>query len=502
MQTDSWTRRRFLQVLAASGAAGILPAGARASSKDPIRISILHTTDLHGHILPTVSYEGEKNLGGFARCATQIRTWRLENPHSLLIDVGDVFQGTEIGLRTQGQVMLRAFELLGYDGWVIGNHEFDWGPEPLERLITTSPVPALCANARLEGAAFERVKPWILREVAGIRIGILGLTTPGLPYWLQPELTKGFEATDPAPAAAAAVAELRDAGADAIVIAAHMGTRSEGDNFANRIEAIARAVPDAAVILAGHTHRDIPSSRVRGVLYTQANYHGLNVGKTDLFFDPDSKRLLAAEASTVRMGDSVTPDPVVLSSSARDLEDSRLALAAKAGSIKETLSARSQGTVPSDVQRLIGTSIFQCLASRGVRVDGVLHGSFAREDIAPGDLRVGDCWKIIPYENFVLLADFSPSEMALVLGDAAKSGGASTLALLGCRPDDPNKRYRIAMNSYDAASAGQRLPKLREIVRSKHARSEFLRLQTRELLIEFLAKHTPGGVGRSDLISA
>ena len=102
--------------------ASALPAWLRAAeiaSQDLVTISILHTTDLHGHILPTVDYDGRPDLGGMARCITQIRRWREENPNSILIDVGDVYQGTEFALRDQGRMMIDLFNLLRY-AWIIG----------------------------------------------------------------------------------------------------------------------------------------------------------------------------------------------------------------------------------------------------------------------------------------------------------------------------------------------------------------------------------------------
>jgi len=85
-----------------------LPASLLANEADVVTISILHTTDLHGHILPTVDYQGRADLGGLARCATQIRQWQRANPNSVLIDVGDVYQGTEIGLQSRGAAIQRS----------------------------------------------------------------------------------------------------------------------------------------------------------------------------------------------------------------------------------------------------------------------------------------------------------------------------------------------------------------------------------------------------------
>src|SRR3954464_11114751 len=104
--STSWTRRQFVKTLSGAGLGVALPNFARSAvqpDSDVVTISILHTTDLHGHILPTADYNGRATRGGFARCVTQIQRWRKENPNSLLIDIGDVYQGTEFSMQNQGR---------------------------------------------------------------------------------------------------------------------------------------------------------------------------------------------------------------------------------------------------------------------------------------------------------------------------------------------------------------------------------------------------------------
>src|SRR5260370_21713051 len=142
----SWTRRDFLRIVAQTGLISAFPSLARAAEvlePDAVCISILHTTDLQGIIMPTFDYKGNPDLGGMARCVTQIRQWRRQNPNSILIDVGDVYQGTDVGLRSRGEVMIDLFNYLEYDAWIIGNHEFDWGIEPFSVAGAgkTKPVP-------------------------------------------------------------------------------------------------------------------------------------------------------------------------------------------------------------------------------------------------------------------------------------------------------------------------------------------------------------------------
>ncbi|MDX2080120.1 MAG: bifunctional UDP-sugar hydrolase/5'-nucleotidase [Terrimicrobiaceae bacterium] len=506
---QAWSRRGFLRSLAATGALALTPRWLRAS-EDVVRISVLHTTDLHGNILPTSNYDGVPDLGGFARCATQIRSWRRENPNHLLVDVGDVYQGTETGFRTRGDIMRRCFEEVGYDGWVIGNHEFDWGPEPLAEFLGRSAIPALSANASTPAGsdpAFSKVQPWVLKEFEGVKIGVIGLTTPGLPYWFRPEFLAGFDAGDPAKAARRAADGLLAAGADIIVIAGHMGRRPQGDDFANQVGAVVKAVPEAAVYLAGHTHREVPADRVDGVLYTQANYYGIHCGRVDLFVDRASRKLIRAESGLAMMDSSVPADPAILSLAARDLEETDRILGSPAGRIAERLEAEGR---PSAVELLIGTAIQAALAEKDRPVPIVLHGRFSDAPIEPGPKTVADMWKIIPYENYVLRAHLTPGEMLAVQSAIRQAGRRLSLSFLGVRfesddvrfpngePLDPAKRYPVAMNTYDASSAGNRLPRLRDLTLAAEAKSEIVRVQTREALINFCSSRSQG-VRLSDL---
>ena len=197
----SWTRRDFLRLAGRAGLLGVFPtlaSAAAALEPDTVCISILHTTDLHGHILPTSDYDGTADRGGLARCVTQIRRWRRQNPNSILVDVGDVYQGTEVSLRNKGELMIGLFNHLKYDAWVIGNHEFDWGIEPFTNALQKSAMPVLGANTTLDGKPaslssdsqdpFAKVQPFIVKEIEGIKVAIIGITTPGMSFWLPGSL--------------------------------------------------------------------------------------------------------------------------------------------------------------------------------------------------------------------------------------------------------------------------------------------------------------------------
>jgi len=519
-----WTRREFLKLIGQAGLISGVPTLASAAATlnpDTVCISILHTTDLHGHILPTSDYDGNSDRGGLARCATQIRRWQRENPNSILIDVGDVYQGTDVSLRNKGALMIDLLNHLEYDAWVVGNHEFDWGMECFERVLQQSNMPVLAANVLMDGKLagefpdakhpFAKIQPFILKEIAGIKIAIVGITTPGMPFWLWPEFTRGLDFRHPVEPVRRAIASAKRGGADAIVLTGHMGlkTRTGGDDFANTVMALTSEFPEVAVFIAGHTHQDVPSRLTNSVLFTQADHFGIHVGRVDLLFDRNSKKLLRREAICELMDNRFACDQTVLSRAKSHLAESSAAVSEPIGELAETLRGRSHPGQPSDVERLIGAAIMEMLMERNSPVDGVVHGTFDdKADLIAGPKTVNDVWDIIPFENYIVTAQLSPEEIKIsmedvfashekrnLLGFELKTEGRRddckivSMALANRKPLDRNKKYVIAFNSFDARSGGHHFMKLRAFLERPEANCILHPVQTRDAVIGYFQRH-------------
>jgi 5'-nucleotidase / UDP-sugar diphosphatase len=519
-----WTRRDFVKTVSRAGLISTVPSLANAAAtlnRDTVCISILHTTDLHGHILPTFDYHRNSDLGGLARCVTQIRRWRQQNGNSMLIDVGDVYQGTDVALRSKGELMIDLFNYLKYDAWIVGNHEFDWGIEPFQQALQRSTMPVLAANTLLEGKPagefsdpkhpFAKIQPFILKEIAGVKVAIIGITTPGMPFWFRPEFARGIDFQNPVEPVRRAVARAKSEGANAIVLTGHMGlkARSGGDDFANTVMALTSEFPDAAVFIAGHTHQAIPRRLTNGVLFTQADHFGIHVGRVDLLFDRDSKRLLHREAFCELMDNRFHLDHVVVSRTQAQCSESDIALAQPIGELAETLRARSRPGAPSDIERLIGAAVSEALRENGTPVDGAMHGVFdEKSDLVAGPKTVNDIWNIIPYENYVVTAKISAEEIKAVmeeiytsherrnlLGFELKTEGRSydrritSMTLDDGRPLDRGKRYVIAFNTFDSRSAGHHFMKLRTLLETPAVNCTLHQVQTRDALIDYFRRH-------------
>ncbi|PYL59637.1 MAG: hypothetical protein DMF31_06180, partial [Verrucomicrobia bacterium] len=461
------------------------------------------------------------DFGGLARCAAQIRRWRRENPNSILIDVGDVYQGTEVSLRSKGELMIDLFNYLKYDAWIVGNHEFDWGIETFIDALQRSTMPVLAANTVLNGKPagafsdsqhpFAKIQPFILKEIAGIKLAIIGITTPGMPFWLGPEFTRGIEFQNPVEPVRRAIAAAKREGSDAIVLSGHMGLkmRTGGDDFANTVMALTSEFPEAAVFIAGHTHQAIPSRLTNGMLFTQADHFGIHVGRLDLLFDRNSKKLLHREAACELMDHRVHCDHVIVSRAKSELAESDAALSSPVGVLAETLRSRSRPGVPSDVERLIGAAIREALLERNAPFDGVMHGAFDDKAIfAAGPKTLNDIWNLLPYENYIVTGQLCAEEIKAVmeevfashekrnlLGFEVKTQGRGdqirivSMTLANGRPVDPGRKYAIAFNSFDSRSGGHHFMKLRVLLERPEANYILHPVQTRDALIDYFHRH-------------
>ena len=482
-------------------------AGLRADRENFHTVSIIHTTDLHGHIVPTRTYEGVENVGGFARCATRIRQWRRETPDSLLVDVGDVWQGTAESYLEKGMLMMRLFNLLEYDAWTLGNHDFDWGRGALEANLALSMPAVLTGNLRVDGKAsgefdgpWKAVVPWVMKEAGGFRIALIGLVTPGLPYWLPPELMDGADVKDPLDALRRSVAEARAAKADAVVVTGHMGFINQ-DDFANPVRAILKEVPGVDVYLGGHTHKDQPLWNIGDVICSQASYHGIHCGRVDLTFDRATRKLVGRDAMTELMDARFEPDAAVMDLAGPDMKKSAEQLARKVAVVKTPIKS---GGADNPLAVLFCGCFAEALAQNGHPVDGVFHGTFRSGDLPVGDVTVADCWKMLPYENLLVTASLAARELVEIIkmerglrsSDRIlwpfqlRLDGSGEVKSFTHRGKEVSRdaRFIIAFNSYDAQSGGQTMMPLREILSRPEVRRRFTGIETRNALIDGLIR--------------
>lgn len=282
-------RRTFLTTSAAFGVtlAGFPRELLNASAANTV-ITILHTNDTHSQIDPLPANDANAGKGGVARRATLVKRVRKENPNTLLVDAGDVLQGTPYFNFYKGEVEYKAMSAIGYDVGTLGNHEFDNGVEALAAALKFANFDIVSANYDVKGTALEpRVKRYVVKTVGGIRVGLFGLGISPVSL-ITPDNFKGITYIDPVVAARDVVKKLREEERCALVVCmAHIGYNDDNQH-GDRL--VASQVDGIDFIASGHTHtfmkEPVTQTQPCGAKTTifQVGKSGIYVGRVDFTF--------------------------------------------------------------------------------------------------------------------------------------------------------------------------------------------------------------------------
>ena len=291
-------RRKFLARSIACGSAFVVSrvvgdsfAESIVSSREEIKITILHTNDTHSQIDPLPTNDKYAGKGGVARRATLVRKIRSENPNTLLIDAGDVCQGTPYFNFFKGEVEYKAMSMIGYDAGTLGNHEFDNGVGSLASALKFANFDIVCANYDVKGTALETiVKPYVVKTVSGIRVGLFGLGISPVSL-IEPANFKGVTYLDPITTARAVVNTLRQKEKCALVVCmSHLGYSEHPRQGAVMDTTVASQVDGIDFIASGHTHifmeKPVMQQQPCGkesVIF-QVGKSGIYVGRVDFTF--------------------------------------------------------------------------------------------------------------------------------------------------------------------------------------------------------------------------
>ena len=294
-------RRDFIQqataatALATIGGYGFSSFDAGDSTK---KITILHTNDVHSHIDPFGPDDARNaNQGGVARRATLIENIRKENPNTLLLDAGDIFQGTPYFNYYGGELEFKLMSKLKYDAATIGNHDFDNGIDGLYAQLPHANFQFLSANYDFSNTVMDtHVKPYQVFIKDGIKIGVfgLGIKLEGL---VDPKMYKETVYKDPIETSQEMTRILKQQEqCDLVICLSHLGYYYS--KFPEKISDLnlAKATKDIDLIIGGHTHTFLPKPTVaqnlegKNVLVNQVGCYGINLGKIDFYFDADKTK--------------------------------------------------------------------------------------------------------------------------------------------------------------------------------------------------------------------
>lgn len=404
-----------------------------------VELTVLGTTDLHGHVHPT-TYLGDaaSEPVGLARVATLVKQLRREHPHVLLVDSGDTLQGSPMtdwfvkrgGWQAHTNPMIAAMNHLGYDAWALGNHDFNYGLEVLEKARRDAIFPVLAANVTRAGSDEPAFQPYVLRDVGPVRVAIIGAVTPGVTIWDRPHVEGRLDFGDIVAAFRRYVPEVRGRGADLVIAAIHSGLGGDGlhgPTFTgygpetglppeNVGLALAEQVPGIDVVLAGHSHKAVEGLEAHGVLFAQAEKWGSHLAVVELQLERTAQGFsVKTRRSRCLPTGEVEPEPellTLLDAVHRGTQAYLQAPLATTGAAWPAARARLEdGPLVDLIQRVQLERTGAQLSAAAALTDAGLPA---------GELRFSHVAALYPYENTLVSVEVTGAQLRAYLEHSAR----------------------------------------------------------------------------------
>lgn len=475
-------------------ACGLQPP--QAEPPDLIRLTVLGSNDVHGELLRANKSGGLTTLSGYVAAVRAARS--ADGGAVLLVDAGDMWQGTLESNLVEGASVVEAYNAMGYAAAAIGNHEFDFGPvgpRSVPVLEDDDPRGALrkrFSEARFAGLAanildastgqpvdWDNVQPSILVEAAGVQVGIVGVVTHNALQVTLPANTNGLVIAPLAPAIAREAKQLRQDGADLVVVVAHAGgdCREFDDpldltscNTGDEIFEVARALPAGLVdlIVAGHEHEGI-AHVVNGIAVTAAWSNTYAFDRVDFTLDRASGEVLErhiyppqincpaydrqsgdcawteTDADLVRPavyeGQTVRPTPALEAIASRVRAQTAEMRSEPLGVTLDT-PFRRDATPESPIARLFTDAILETVDA-DISIHNVAGG--IRADLPAGPLTFGEVYEIMPFDNRVVILDMSGADLRRIMQAQAqkpsrRAGFSGMQVFVDCSAQPPDLR--------------------------------------------------------------
>ncbi|OQX71986.1 MAG: multifunctional 2',3'-cyclic-nucleotide 2'-phosphodiesterase/5'-nucleotidase/3'-nucleotidase [Candidatus Cloacimonas sp. 4484_275] len=401
---------------------------------EDLLLDIIFTNDIHGGIdkyeATFINPNFPPMLGGGGSAATYIKSVRKLSDgvkrDNLLIDAGDIFQGHPIGTVTKGRAIVTYMNMIGYDLSVVGNHEYDIGEDSLKATYKLAKFPILSCNILKKGTdeLVDYVKPYIIIEKMGIKIGIIGVTTTDTKKMSFPENIKNIDIISAKEALEKYIPIVRKQNVDLIFVAAHLGIPYDpepqysiryGDRKkSNRkrywgydAQEIAHEVSGIDVIFAGHIHKGFAKPWEDPITHTlvfQDYAYGSGLGHVILKIDKETKSIAGYELPAIREGAMVTlfedefiPDKIIA--------DTILVMQKKAEKGMDEIIGEAAIHISregSGAQNLIGNLVCDAMLEETDADFSFINLGGVRDDLKRGPITYRDIFKVMPFDNQVV----------------------------------------------------------------------------------------------------
>ena len=426
MKRHKNTNTRFYAIsilfLAAFFCTALIPPPAAAEGA-PVKLTILHTNDIHSHLAPFDVPEIGKNLGGAARHYEFIKKARSENANVILLDAGDIFQGTPFYTFFKGEADIRSFSLLGYDASTLGNHDVDDGLDNLLKQLKSASFPMLCANVFYKGTNRHVFESHKFIERGGIKIAVMGAI--GKTAWdvIPAKFLDKIYMTDERKIISSLAKRLKKE-ADLVILLSHLGYEPDLD--------FAKKVRDIDIIVGGHTNTILMKPEIikngakngaGGTIVLQGFKWGVYVGKLDLEIDPKTKKILRYEGGLNLMDKSVAADessPVSLMIKEYEkqmAEKVNIKLGVSRADMTYTDDERHKRDLP------LGILICDILKKSGAADISLINSGGIRDMLPAGDITLATALKILPFDNSISTMELKGSDIAAIFNFIAEKYG-------------------------------------------------------------------------------
>ncbi len=507
-----------------------------AAAQDTWSLVVCHSNDVHGGIDSSkaefMNPEQPPDLGGGASAARLIHQLRAyaqkKGDGFLLMDTGDIFQGTLVGTKTEGDAVVRYMNLVGYDLWVLGNHEFDLGRDVPEKLMEQADFAVMSANVYdTSGGVWKHfARPYIIKDFGPVKVGIIGITTAGTVRAAFEENIRNLYFAPETTALAAYRDTLRAMGVDVIIAACHLGLpfdryeawddlekrEQEGwksDYVRNAFE-LARRVPGIDILFAGDIHVGYQEPWVDPVTHTpcfQGYGRGTNLLAVEFEFDRETKELLrwkpfAEDGTLVTLfADRFPRERDIALAIDTSVARVEAGFNEKIGEATAPILRSGEGETP------MGNLISDAMLWK-LRGDiAITNKGGVRTDIGAGIITPHDVFNVLPFDNTLgavtvtgkFFKDLLEDKVAYggsglyVAGvkvriDKSKPRGERVVSLeIGGKPYQPDSTYRLVTTDYllEGNSGMEKLSDLRNQAAVESG------TYMRDAVIEYIKDHSP-----------
>ncbi|HAP43247.1 MAG: multifunctional 2',3'-cyclic-nucleotide 2'-phosphodiesterase/5'-nucleotidase/3'-nucleotidase [Spirochaetes bacterium GWB1_60_80] len=365
--------------------------------------TLLHTNDMHGRLLT-----GTSDGMGLDRVSALANRFRAEGRTVLMLDAGDALHGQPTTTLSRGEAMVSVLNAIGYDAFVPGNHDFNYGYQRLVELSGLAHFPFLAANITVDASGETLLPPYLIQEIGGLTIAIFGLATPETVTMSHPDNSRGLTFANPVETARAMVAELRGK-ADVVIALSHLGYGAAFDS-----RELARQVEGIDIIVDGHSHTSLPTGEVVGsTLIVSANEYNKNLGVVEVVVENGEITSINASYITKAQGLEIAPDQAITDLIAQLNAAQAPLLAEKVGSAAvvldgERANVRTRETAFGDFI----ADAYRTLAGAEIALQ---NGGGIRTSVQPGDITMGHVMAVFPFSNRLVTIEFTGTQILAAL---------------------------------------------------------------------------------------